>query len=152
MARREALNRLNKTLQTRRVELRQRFGADLAGMGDGRHSKVSGDVADAAFESSGEELNSQMAELEAKELNQIEKALKRLKQGSYGLCEGCSCKIPVARLNVLPYSTMCIKCQRASESDSNWLAERRMANWEDVRDTDSGREVRMSDLEMGYIK
>ena len=93
-------------------------------------------------------------ELEARELNQVERALLRLKQGTYGLCEVCSCKIPVARLNVLPYSTLCIKCQREAESDADWLAERRNANWEAVSDGSpmEDREVRLSDLEMDYSK
>lgn len=143
MARRDALQRIHKTLTCRRTELLKRLGSDLAGLGDGKHSKVSGDTADAAFESTGEELSSQLAELEAKELNQIERSLKRIKQGNYGLCEGCNTRIPIARLNILPYSTLCIKCQRESENDSDWLTERRMANWEDVRDN-SDHEPSMS--------
>jgi DnaK suppressor protein len=152
MARRDALQRLHKTLTSRRTELRKRLGTDLAGLGDGKHSKVTGDSADAAFESTGEELSSQLAELEARELNQIERSLKHLKQGTYGLCEACSCRIPVARLNVLPYSTLCIKCQREAENDADWLTERRMQNWETLRDGGDDREVRLSDLEMDYSK
>lgn len=152
MARRDALLRLNKSLTARRNELRKRLGADLAELGAGKQS--SADVADAAFDHTGEELSSQLAELEARELNQIERALLRLKQGTYGLCEGCGCKIPVARLNVLPYSTLCITCQREAESDANWLADRRSANWEAVSDGSpmEDREVRLSDLEMDYSK
>ena len=33
----------------------------------------------------------------------------------YGLCEVCECKIPMARLNALPYATICITCQREIE-------------------------------------
>jgi DnaK suppressor protein len=95
-----------------------------------------------------------LAELEARELNQIERALLRLKQGTYGLCEACQIKIPVARLNVLPYSTLCIQCQREAERDGNWLSDRRNANWEAVTDGSpmEDREVRLSDLEMDYSK
>jgi DnaK suppressor protein len=154
MARRDALLRLNKTLSARRAELRKRLGADLAQLGSQKLSAAAGDAADAAFDHTGEELSSQLAELEARELNQVERALLRLKQGTYGLCEVCSCKIPVARLNVLPYSTLCIKCQRESESDADWLAERRNANWEAVSDGSpmEDREVRLSELEMDYSK
>jgi len=152
MARRDALLRLHKTLTARRNELRKRLGADLAELGSMK--MTSADVADAAFDHTGEELSSQLAELEARELNQIERALLRLKQGTYGLCEACSTKIPVARLNVLPYSTLCIQCQREAESNGNWLAERRNANWEAVTDNSpmEDREVRLSDLEMDYSK
>lgn len=154
MARRDALLRLNKTLSARRAELRKRLGADLAELGSQKLASATGDAADAAFDHTGEELSSQLAELEARELNQVERALLRLKQGTYGLCEACAAKIPVARLNVLPYSTLCIKCQREAESDANWLAERRNANWEAVTDGSpmEDREVRLSDLEMDYSK
>lgn len=154
MARRDALLRLNKTLSARRTELRKRLGADLAQLGSQKVSNAAGDPADAAFDHTGEELSSQLAELEARELNQVERALLRLKQGTYGLCEACSCKIPVNRLNVLPYSTLCIKCQREAENDADWLAERRNANWESVADGSpmEDREVRLSDLEMDYSK
>jgi DnaK suppressor protein len=154
MARRDALLRLHKTLTGRRNELRKRLGADLAQLGSQKLNAAAGDVADAAFDHTGEELSSQLAELEARELNQVERALLRLKQGTYGLCEACSTKIPVARLNVLPYSTLCIKCQREAENDSDWLAERRNANWEAVSDGSGmeDREVRLSDLEMDYSK
>jgi RNA polymerase-binding transcription factor len=153
MARRDALLRLHKTLTARRSELRKRLGSDLAALG-AQQLSAAGDAADAAFDHTGEELSSQLAELEARELNQIERALLRLKQGTYGLCEACSTKIPVARLNVLPYSTLCIKCQREAESNADWLAERRNANWEAVSDGSpmEDREVRLSDLEMDYSK
>src|SRR4051794_21373455 len=109
MERRDALLRLHKTLLARRAELRKRLGMDLADLSRAKVAQPSGDTADAAFDHSGEEIASQLAELEAKELAQVERALRRLKQGTYGLCEVCSCKIPVARLNALPFSTLCIK-------------------------------------------
>jgi DnaK suppressor protein len=154
MARRDALLRLHKTLSARRNELRKRLGTDLADLGQQKGSSATGDAADAAFGHQGEELSSQLAELEARELNQIERALVRLKQGTYGLCEACSAKIPVARMNVLPYSTLCIKCQREAETNANWLLDRRSANWEAVTDGTGhdDREVRLSDLEMAYGK
>ena len=155
MARRDALLRLNKTLTARRNELRKRLGADLARLGSQQlNSSATGDAADAAFDHQGEELSTQLAELEARELNQIERALLRLRQGTYGLCEGCATKIPVARLNVLPYSTLCIKCQREAENDSGWLASRVSADWDKVRDADHGdeRTVSLADLEIDLRK
>src|SRR5215212_836817 len=105
MARRDALLRLHKTLLGRRSELRKRLGIDLEDLAHVKHSSASGDVADAAFDASGEELASTLAELEAKELAQVERAIRRLKAGSYGRCEVCNVSIPVARLNALPFST-----------------------------------------------
>ena len=117
MARSDALLRLHKSLIARRAELRKRLGMELEDLRR-KVTSATGDTADAAFDASGEEIASQLAELEAKELAQVERALRRLKQGTYGKCESCSAKIPVARLNALPYSTLCIKCQREMETDA----------------------------------
>ncbi len=43
-------------------------------------------------------------------LRKAENALERLEQGAYGICESCNTAIPVARLEVLPYTTLCIEC------------------------------------------
>jgi DnaK suppressor protein len=152
MARKEALLKIQKTLVSRRTELRKRIGMELADLGLGKSSAPSGDTADAAFGHTGDELASQLAELEAKELAQIERALVRLKQGKYGVCAGCSGKIPVARLNILPYSTLCIKCQQEAENDADWLTDRLEGGWENVRDASDEREVNLSELEIDLSK
>jgi len=43
-------------------------------------------------------------------LRKAEKALERLNEGSYGVCESCGAAIPIARLEVLPYTTVCVEC------------------------------------------
>jgi DnaK suppressor protein len=78
-------------------------------------SESPGDLVDAAYDSAQDEISSQLAEVESRELANIENALDRMKAGSYGLCEVCSGKIPLARLDALPYATMCIECQRELE-------------------------------------
>jgi DnaK suppressor protein len=111
-----------------------------------------GDTADAAFDAGSEEIASQLAELEARELSQIERALARMKQGTYGLCEFCQGKIPVARLNALPYSTTCVNCQREMENYPGWADRRGGADWQKVSESEGPmeeqREVDLSDLEM----
>jgi len=151
MARQEALLRLHKVLAGRRDEILKKFRGDLDAMGTGSDGDNTGDEADAAFDAAGEEMASQLAELEAKELGQIERALLRLKQGTYGSCEGCSDKIPLGRLNALPYSTLCIRCKREmEESPGTW--EPRAGDWEKVHDhartLEDGREPRLADLEI----
>lgn len=146
MARTNALQQLTKTLTARRSVLLRRLGLELDGLGAKTPTSASGDVADAAFDSQGEEMASQLAQVEAKELAQIDLALKRLKQGQYGLCDGCGGKIPVARLSALPYSTLCVNCQREAEKDSSFLEDRLAANWEAIGGGED-REYRLRDLE-----
>lgn len=147
MARRDALIRITKSLLTRRTELRKRLGMELDHL-NLKSQAASGDSADVAFEHAGDELASHLAEVESKELAQVERALTRIKQGKYGICDGCSCKIPVARLNALPYSTLCIKCQRESERDSTWLEARTGGDWSSLRDAEGDREIDITDLEI----
>jgi DnaK suppressor protein len=155
MARREALVRLHKSLLARRADLLKRLGVEMQDLGNTRLAVSSGDSADAAFDSGSEEIASQLAELEARELNQVQRAINRLKQGSYGQCEICSAKIPVARLNALPYSTLCIKCQRDNENHGEGDAGYN-ADWDRVADAEHSyverREVDISDIEMDLSK
>lgn len=43
-------------------------------------------------------------------LRKAERALEQIDAGSYGTCESCGKAIPVERLEVLPYSTLCVEC------------------------------------------
>lgn len=44
------------------------------------------------------------------ELDQIESALRKLEQGTYGLCERCGKEIAKERLEALPSALYCIQC------------------------------------------
>jgi DnaK suppressor protein len=43
-------------------------------------------------------------------LGKVERALLRVEAGEYGLCESCGKSIPIERLDILPYSTLCVDC------------------------------------------
>lgn len=49
-------------------------------------------------------------------LNQVEHALVLIKKKKYGNCENCVEPIPVARLEAIPYSTICKNCAELIES------------------------------------
>jgi len=48
-------------------------------------------------------------------LTQITAALERIDSGTYGICENCGKEIHPARLEALPYATLCINCQAKQE-------------------------------------
>ena len=48
-------------------------------------------------------------------LDQIADALGRIEDGSYGLCESCSKKIPESRLEAIPYAALCVRCASKEE-------------------------------------
>jgi DnaK suppressor protein len=45
-------------------------------------------------------------------LTEVEAAIVRVQDGSYGLCLTCSGPIPVERLEILPHTPFCVPCQR----------------------------------------
>jgi len=49
-------------------------------------------------------------------LEQVEAALARIEQNSYGCCQSCSSAIPAARLEALPYTAFCVACAAADQS------------------------------------
>lgn len=49
-------------------------------------------------------------------LDQVEKALKRIDEGTYGTCERCGGAIGKERLDAVPYATLCIRCQEEADA------------------------------------
>jgi RNA polymerase-binding protein DksA len=49
-------------------------------------------------------------------LRKIDKALKRMDEKTYGLCERCGRPIEKARLKALPYAELCIRDAQAAQS------------------------------------
>ncbi|MGH3548811.1 MAG: TraR/DksA family transcriptional regulator [Pseudonocardiaceae bacterium] len=43
----------------------------------------------------------------------IERALAAMRTGHYGRCETCASKVPLAVLQAVPQTTLCLQCQRA---------------------------------------
>jgi DnaK suppressor protein len=143
--RKDSINKMRELLVTRRNALRQALAGDLSLLKQLRE-QTGGDVVDAALDAAQDEISSQLAEVESRELANIERALVRMKNGHYGDCEICGNRIPVARLNALPYATSCIECQRAAETNGG--AGGQGGDWSRVLDTGyTDVDVSFSDLE-----
>jgi RNA polymerase-binding protein DksA len=48
-------------------------------------------------------------------LREVEDALSRLSDGSFGVCRLCDAKIKPTRLNAVPWAPLCIDCQEGAE-------------------------------------
>ena len=75
-----------------------------------------------------------LAEIGADEIEQIDTALERMKDGSYGKCVGCGCRIPVRRLQVMPFAAKCVRCKENEERLGGRLTQQRYGEWDRVRD------------------
>ena len=145
MARKDSILSMRQILIKRRDALRTALAGDLSLLKELR-AQTAGDVVDAALDSAQDEISSQLAEVESRELASIENALLRMREGQYGVCEGCGCSIPMARLNALPYATFCIECQREAEKYGN--QNRNDNDWGRVLDSGSDGDVSINDIEL----
>jgi RNA polymerase-binding transcription factor len=48
-------------------------------------------------------------------LEMVEEALRKIRQGTYGVCEGCGQQIDANRLRAIPYARLCIRCKEREE-------------------------------------
>ncbi len=48
-------------------------------------------------------------------ISEIDAALERIEDGSYGTCSNCGEEIPHARLEANPWASLCIDCKRRAE-------------------------------------
>ena len=145
MGRKDAILNMRQVLIKRRDALRTALAGDLSLLKELR-AQTSSDVVDAALDTAQDEISSQLAEVESRELASIENALDRMRQGKYGQCESCGDPIPLARLNALPYATLCIDCQREAEKLGD--AGRNDSDWGRVLDSGSDGDYSISDIEI----
>lgn len=136
MKRKEFVAKMRDILRKRRDALRNVLHGELSELTK-RDTGV-GDALDFANESDSDEIRSQLAAAESRELANIEYALERLKKGRYGVCEGCDSDIPSARLQALPYATHCVRCQRHAEL--NQATDARRFDWSSLGSRDEVEE------------
>ena len=73
------------------------------------------EVLDVVSNEVGADMLTMAAEAEARELTEIDDALERIESGSYGACEECGGEIGKARLQAMPYASLCVQCKREQE-------------------------------------
>ncbi|MDP2921639.1 MAG: TraR/DksA C4-type zinc finger protein [Candidatus Omnitrophota bacterium] len=74
-------------------------------------------MADMASDSYDRELSLNIAGGEQEIVYDIDEALKRIKEGKFGLCITCGKSIPKKRLNAVPYAKYCIQCKSKEEKN-----------------------------------
>jgi RNA polymerase-binding transcription factor DksA len=115
-----------KVYKERLVSLRSRLRGDVNQMADSAlkksRSEMNGDLssmpihmADIGSDNFEQEFTLSLMENEEGTLEAIETALERIAAGTFGDCEECTTKIPKARLNAIPYTSLCVKCAQQVE-------------------------------------
>jgi RNA polymerase-binding protein DksA len=97
-------------------DLQQIEGDSLSGNQPSNSGELS-DVADMATDNYDRELNIGLATNEQQLLNDIDVALKRIEEGTYGVCEIYGTAIPKKRLLAMPYTRLSMKAQEEEEKN-----------------------------------
>jgi DnaK suppressor protein len=110
--------RIEAHLRRRYTEVWSDIRRELDKHGEQRYADLvqgAGDPEDAATADVLVHLNLSEIQRDAHELSAIQDALARLNRGEYGYCQRCGEEISPARLEAVPYATLCIDCQTRVE-------------------------------------
>ena len=133
MKRSEYIRRVRSILIERRDSLLQSLRSELNTGWSANPVRDVRDYGDAASDSEFRELLVELANADARDLRQINEAIARAEQGTYGVCSDCQQNIPILRLKALPYATRCVRCQQAfDEGEPN--------QWSETESSEGGTE------------
>jgi DnaK suppressor protein len=104
----------------RLLALRARLQGDMTQMEDNALNKdktasIPTDTEEIGTANFDQEFTLSLLANEKDALDQIDGALKRIEDGSYGQCETCAVKIPESRLEAIPYAARCVHCASQQE-------------------------------------
>jgi len=105
---------LRERLVQQRHELRSMYNEDVKA---GQESADDGteDIVDRANAAYNRELMFSLSDSERQLLFQVEDAIRRLDEGSFGRCTNCGNTIGAQRLEAIPWARFCIDCQELAE-------------------------------------
>ncbi len=116
------LNYFKKLILKRKEELLEGLQHSLEDTLKKSPREASGDIsgyafhmADIATDTYDREFSLGLASNERELLYEIDEALKKIQEGSFGICEECKSLISKTRLKAIPYTRLCLKCQQAKE-------------------------------------
>ena len=95
-----------REIQDKLRSLRQTLPAELAEVKDAEEQSVHDFVQDVELA---------LMEMKSATLAKIDEAVRRLENGSYGVCTECGTELSEARLKALPFAAMCRPCQEREE-------------------------------------
>ena len=118
---RKALAQVRKTLEDQRADLlRQQSELEEASF-DSTQSDMTGEAGfDEDFADAGTATFDRERDLSIRNniqdlVEQITRAIGRIDDGTYGICERCGRPIDAARLRALPHALLCMDCKRREE-------------------------------------
>lgn len=114
-SRRESLHRM---LMAKRQEVMREIETDLGQSlteDQQRRLESARDVGDQALMDLERELGISLLEMRNRKRQLLDEAIRRLAEGTYGICAECGIEISEKRLAVVPFAKLCVECQSKQE-------------------------------------
>ncbi len=111
---RKQINELKRMLEIERESYLNHIHAV-----NGHGTDVHGDAGDISSSLAETELLWGLEEQERQYLMEVDEALKRIENGTYGVCEECGKPIPYERLKAIPTAKYTVDCQEMIEQQKN---------------------------------
>jgi DnaK suppressor protein len=99
------------------LEIKTSIGDGTKAKKSGKREFSSGSAPDISVETYTKDLRMNLGEQEWQKLKLVEAAIENIENNCYGICEECEEPIPVARLEVIPFATHCVKCLSKLEEE-----------------------------------
>ncbi|HLY74043.1 MAG TPA: TraR/DksA C4-type zinc finger protein [Planctomycetota bacterium] len=112
------LQHFKEELWTRRVSLLEavRSLEDEETSSGGTVSGLSIHSADLGTDRASHDVSLGCRESAIDEIQEIDEALRRIDEGTFGICGTCGCGISMKRLKAIPYTNLCLLCKKAEET------------------------------------
>ena len=111
------LNKLKKLLDTEKQRLLNQNSSKVV-QDDIKHSTDDlADEVDLASSELNQSMTMRLRDRDRTLLFKIEKALSRIEEGTFGICESCEEPIEIKRLMARPIATLCISCKEEQEQE-----------------------------------
>ncbi|MHB8383768.1 MAG: TraR/DksA family transcriptional regulator [Candidatus Binataceae bacterium] len=138
-SRKKFLSKMREHLEEMKEKLHGEIESELRAEREGNKDEGM-DTYDLASEERDREINFILSDRERVKVKQIDDALDRLGDNTYGMCESCGLEIAEERLNVMPFTRLCRDCQQDMEREAK--SQRRN---DDERNTNTYRKLGSTD-------
>ena len=127
--RKKFLAKVREQLADTKAKLLSEIDSELRAEREGNKDEGM-DTYDLASEERDREINFILSDRERVKIKQIDDALERLDDGTYGVCESCGLEIAEERLQAMPFTRLCRDCQQDQEKEA-----RSQRRYDDERNT-----------------
>jgi DnaK suppressor protein len=115
--RKKFLGKMREQLGEMKTKLLSELDSELRAEREGNKDEGM-DTYDLASEERDREINFILSDRERVKIKQIDDALDRLDEDTYGMCESCGLEIAEERLQAMPFTRLCRDCQQEQEKEA----------------------------------